>query len=149
MRNLLDSCLRGSRVLLVEDDLFQNLNLSDVLNGHACTVVGPAYGLGAAFALLENESFDAAILDIALSDAMVFPLAIELQRRDVPFIFVSAYTDSVERPPEVEDVPSVKKPYTDGQVVRALEQAMRTRSRSGHAQAPRKAASRSKKKRPA
>jgi len=39
----------------------------------------------------EAENFDLAILDVHLNGKMVFPFAAELEERDVPFLFVTAY----------------------------------------------------------
>ena len=39
----------------------------------------------------DSESFDLAILDVHLNGKTVFPFAQELEERDIPFLFVTAY----------------------------------------------------------
>jgi len=79
------------RVLVVEDDFLVALTTIDVLESVGCEIVGPAARVAAAIQLVQSESLDAAVLDINISGEMVWPVAEELQRRRIPFLFLSAY----------------------------------------------------------
>ncbi|WP_244598545.1 response regulator [Rhizobium tubonense] len=85
----------NKRVLIVEDEYFladeTRLKLEDL----GAIVIGPVATVRAALDLLDNESVDAAILDIHLGDGLVFPVAEELERCNVPFVFATGYDPSV------------------------------------------------------
>lgn len=57
--------------------------------------------------------FDAAILDINLDDALVFPLADELARLGIPFLFATGYSSDVV-PPRFADRVFLEKPIDMG-----------------------------------
>jgi two-component SAPR family response regulator len=59
---------------------------------------GAAYEIAAvvprledAMRLLDSESFDLAMLDVHLNGKTVFPFAAELEAREIPFLFATAY----------------------------------------------------------
>ena len=56
---------------------------------------------------------------------MVFPLASELNRRNVPFLFATGYADRVIYPPDLQDTTEVRKPYSETQLLDALERVLR------------------------
>jgi CheY-like chemotaxis protein len=117
------SRLAGSRILLVEDEAIIAFALEDILEELGCTVVGPAMHLDEALALARCEAFDAAILDVNLNDARSYPVAAEIERRGMPFVFASGYDPgSLEwsgRPVEL-----LSKPYRKDQVEAALSKAL-------------------------
>ncbi len=116
--------LAGKRILVVEDEALLAMRLEELLRDHGCQVVGPVARLGKAQALLEHEPIDAAVLDINLAGSFVFPLALALRARRIPFVFATAYADGVRYPPEVQGVARIAKPYSDAQIVTALERAL-------------------------
>jgi DNA-binding response OmpR family regulator len=85
----------GRRILVVEDEFLVSLTTIDLLENIGCEIVGPAARLAAAVQLAQSESLDAAVLDINIAGEMIWPVAEELQRRGVPFLFFSAYPQSV------------------------------------------------------
>ena len=54
-------------------------------------VAGVVSRLADAVEALEKDSFDLAILDVHLDGETVFPFAAELDRREIPYIFATAY----------------------------------------------------------
>ncbi|CAN7673813.1 response regulator [Rhizobium sp. LjRoot98] len=105
----------GKHVLIVEDEYFLADETRQKLEASGAIVVGPVATVGAALELLDTEQVDAAILDIHLGDELVFPVAEELERRDIPFVFATGYDPSVlpvrftgfalcEKPAELEDI---------------------------------------------
>jgi CheY-like chemotaxis protein len=81
--------IQGRRVLVVEDEIIVAYNLECEIADAGGIPVGPAYSLDEALEQL-SQPIDAAVLDINLGAQKVWPLAEELQRRGVPFLFASA-----------------------------------------------------------
>jgi DNA-binding response OmpR family regulator len=79
------------RILVVEDEFLLAASLAEDLHGLGYDVVGPFATLGAATVAVARESFAAAVLDVNLSGEMIYPLAEDLLRRSVPFLFLSGY----------------------------------------------------------
>ena len=116
-----DVSLQGRRILVVEDSPVVAPFTADVLGELGCTVVGPAPNMAAARQLLEEGSFDAAIMDVHIRGERVFPLLEVLEAQDVPFVISSGYADWA-MPDKWQDRPRLQKPYTIDQVEEALAQ---------------------------
>jgi len=102
---------------VVEDEFLVSLTTVDFLESIGCEVVGPAARLAAAFELAQSESLDAAVLDINIAGDMVWPVAEELRRRDVPFIFLSAHPRLSEIPIPFAAVPRLEKPLEQNRLL--------------------------------
>lgn len=110
----------GKRVLLVEDDYFIVMQMVQDLEMSGAQVIGPVPTVAKALDRLEKLSgIEAAILDINLQGELVFPVAEELRRRGIPFVFASGYDDTVI-PPMYSDIPLLQKPADVGQIASAL-----------------------------
>lgn len=83
------------RILVVEDSVLIALKLADMLESLGLGVVGPAPSIDRARTLLEAHRVDAALLDVNLDGAHVFPLAAELQERGIPFGLATGYGEAV------------------------------------------------------
>lgn len=110
--------LRGSRVLIVEDAVLLALELETGLSEAGAEVVGPAYELAEAMALLDGH-IDAAVLDANLNGLSVTPVAEALAARGIPFVFATGYGDSAGAPLGF-DAPIIRKPYDVTQVAAAV-----------------------------
>jgi PAS domain S-box-containing protein len=117
------------RVLLVEDEELIALNLAEQLSDMGWSVVGPAGTLSEAYSLLTTTVVDAAVLDVNLRGQAVYPLAEELERRGLPFVFCTGY--------EVPDpqgrfgtVPVLRKPTTGDAIATALHNRHEIAARS-------------------
>ncbi|WP_426232164.1 response regulator [Pararhizobium sp. DWP3-4] len=84
----------GKHVLIVEDEYFLADETRRKLEAAGAIVIGPVAAVKAALDLLDTEKIDGAILDIHLGDEVVFPVAEELERRDIPFVFATGYDPS-------------------------------------------------------
>jgi len=83
--------------------------MRDMLVELGFLVIGPFSRAADAAAAAASEPIDAAVLDINLDGELVYPVAEELARRDVPFIFVTGYgAESIER--RFAHVPVLQKP---------------------------------------
>ena len=96
-------------VLLVEDEMCLAMMLQDLLEDAGYRVLKAARVSGA-LALAGGEDIDAAILDVNLAGKEVFPVADELRRRGVPFMFASGYGDR-GLPGILPGSPMLQKPY--------------------------------------
>jgi DNA-binding response OmpR family regulator len=96
-------------VLLVEDEMCLAMMLQDLLEDAGYRVLKAAR-VPAALSMAEGEDIDAAILDVNVAGREVFPVADELRRRGVPFMFASGYGDRGV-PGEFREYPMLQKPY--------------------------------------
>ena len=102
--------LAGCRVLIVEDSPVVAPYTADILTELGCEVVGPAPNMAAARTLVDNEQFDAAIMDIHIRGERVFPLCELLDAKHIPFLLTSGYADW-QVPDKWESRPKLHKPY--------------------------------------
>jgi PAS domain S-box-containing protein len=115
--------LRGARVLIVEDAVLLALELETGLSEAGATVVGPAYELAEAMALLD-QPIDAAVLDANLNGLSVMPVAEALAARGIPFVFATGYGDAGGAPSGF-DAPIIRKPYDVTQVAAAVAEVLK------------------------
>ena len=108
--------LHGKTILIVEDEFFIGSDLEQILadTGAETVLVNAA---SPALEQLASTRFDAVILDIHLQDESTYPVADELRRRDIPFVFLSGYLTIREG---YADVPFLDKPFTAETVTNAL-----------------------------
>jgi two-component sensor histidine kinase len=117
--------LKGSRVLIVEDAVLLALELETGLSEAGATVVGPAYELEEAIALLD-QPIDAAVLDANLNGRSVTPVAEVLHQRQIPFVFATGYGETGGAPGGF-DAPVIRKPYDVTQVAAAVAELLANR----------------------
>ena len=79
-------------LLIVEDEQLIAAMLAEWLEEMNYEVIGPVKSNEEALALLGHSTPDAAILDILVEDGTSYPVARELQRRAVPFLFATGYS---------------------------------------------------------
>ncbi len=113
------SCLKGKRILVVEDEPILAMCLEDMLRDLGCEVVGPALRLDAAVDLAKHAPLDAAVLDVNLGGGRSYAVADALVGRDIPYVFATGYGASAVEPGRPE-TPIVQKPYSDRDLEAAL-----------------------------
>jgi DNA-binding response OmpR family regulator len=123
--------LRGARVLIVEDAVLLALELETALSEAGAEVVGPAYELEEALALLDRP-IDAAVLDANLNGRSVSPVAEALTARKVPFVFATGYGETGGAPGGF-GAPVIRKPYDVTQVASAVAELLAARQGSNAA----------------
>jgi CheY-like chemotaxis protein len=102
--------LRGCRVLVVEDEFFLALDLESELRARGADVVGLIGDLPQAKRCIEQLTFDVAVININLHGEDAYPVADELARRQIPFVFATGYTASAI-PTRFQDVSHWEKPF--------------------------------------
>lgn len=107
-------------VLVVEDDMLMTMLAEDILVEAGYRVLKVARVRGALQLAQDHHTrLDAALLDITLVDGEVYPVASQLRKRGVPFLFVTGRNVS-ELPPDFADCPILHKPYTSQALVHAM-----------------------------
>lgn len=121
------STAAGLAILVVEDEVLISMLLEDMLGDSGCTVVGPCVTVGSAMTAVENDRFDAALVDLSLSDGTSEPVIEALVAKSIPFAVMSGQS-GLEIDPEAAE--KLSKPFTYDQLVRVLE-ALAGRCRDG------------------
>lgn len=115
----MSSRITGNSILIVEDETLLALMLEDVLLDAGHRVVHAAT-LPEAMDALDQDRFDAAILDINIGGKDVFPVASRLREMHTPFMFASA-AEAASIGPEFRHEHLLPMPYTIAQVQRPLD----------------------------
>jgi CheY-like chemotaxis protein len=112
--------IAGCRILVVEDEMLIAMTIEETLRAGGGEIVGPVATLERALKLAEEETFDAAILDVTIRGGKVYPVADVLLARGIPFVIASGYDDWV-LPEALRHKPRLMKPFTAA----ALEEQIR------------------------
>jgi CheY-like chemotaxis protein len=111
--------LVAPRVLVVEDEMTVALLIEDMVSELDYEVAAIVPRLEDAMRLLDSESFDLAMLDVHIEGKTVFPFAAELEARDIPFLFATAYGPR-GIPEEFRSHLVLQKPFGPVELRRAL-----------------------------
>lgn len=104
------------RILIVEDRFLVADDLSRLCLRHGGEIAGPVPDVGRARQMASEEPLDLAILDIDLQGRNVFGVAAILDRRGVPFVFVTGYGPA-HLPERYRGRPLVSKPYSEADLL--------------------------------
>jgi light-regulated signal transduction histidine kinase (bacteriophytochrome)/CheY-like chemotaxis protein len=118
----------GLDVLLVEDSLLIALDAEAMLRDSGANRVDVFGSTAEALNFIGSMSCQVAVLDINLGRGTSIPVADELAKRGIPFIFASGYTDSASIPERYRHVHFVAKPYSSSALVGAIVHAMKRES---------------------
>lgn len=106
------------RILVVEDEAIIALEMEALLTQASYDVVACG-SLQSGLKAVEDQPFDAVVLDVNLHGQMSFPLADFLVQKNIPFIFVSGYEVEIV-PRQHRRRPFVGKPYLSQKLLTAL-----------------------------
>jgi CRP-like cAMP-binding protein/CheY-like chemotaxis protein len=118
---------RRPEILIVEDNFLTASEVSDMVRDCGFRVAGTAARLKRGLDLLAEKPIDGAIIDINLDGTYSFPLAAELDRRHVPYCFLTGYPASII-PPDFHGTPLLTKPADREQIRSALSGMLRQRA---------------------
>lgn len=113
--------LAGYLVLVVEDDYPLAMDLAGVLIRAGAEIIGPAGNVSDALNLLDRLP-DIASLDVQLGDETSFPIADEMARRGIPFVFATGAAQII--PNAHQRRPICSKPVADAAILKALTGAL-------------------------
>jgi CheY-like chemotaxis protein len=114
------------RVLIAEDEFLLADDIASWLERAGATVVGPLPSVERTLARLKGApEIDVAVLDINLNGELIYPVADELARRDVPVVFYTGY--DLEVPERFSSAMKISKSASSGDLVNAVfEQRLRS-----------------------
>jgi CheY-like chemotaxis protein len=99
-----------ARILVVEDENYQAMEMSWMIEDAGHCVVGPEACVEATRQVLAQQRVDLALLDVLLGGETVFPVLRLLDSLCTPFIFVTGYAPAA-LPAEYRARPLLAKPY--------------------------------------
>lgn len=108
-----DAASFEGHALLVEDNVVIAMEAEDMLFNLGFEQVSLASTVSSALSLIEQSTFAFALLDINLGDETSTPIADELNRLGIPFLFASGYGDTAELPGDMNNRMIVTKPYSE------------------------------------
>ena len=111
-------------VLILEDEALIAINLQDDLQDAGYEVAGPFVTCAAALEWLGTETPDTAILDATLKDGPCREVALELSRREVPFLIYSGHHEDRQLLAEFHHVTWIEKPGPPSVLVKACQQLL-------------------------
>ena len=118
---LIEECpLAGKTILVIEDEAFFSLCLSEAIIAVGGHVAGPIASVKDGLALLKAgiDHIDAASVDIRLQDGLSFPIIEQLAEASMPMVFVSGTVE--ELPATFSSHPALCKPVRAHQIIKAL-----------------------------
>lgn len=98
-------------ILLVEDQMLIAMDAEMMLGDAGFSTVITAGSVPDALAQLKNTTPSLAVLDINLGNHTSVPIAEELHRRAIPFLFATGYAELSIIPDTFSHVPIINKPY--------------------------------------
>ncbi len=122
--------LSGRHILIVEDDMMQAWRMGDIVSERGGAVPTVIFDLERARTALDKEFIDCAVIDVNLNGTLSFPLAEELRRRGIPFLFCTAYADAVMVHPSAAEVPRLDKPVIEAELINTLVKLLRVQAES-------------------
>jgi DNA-binding NtrC family response regulator len=112
--------LKGARILVVEDDFLISMELETILSEAGAEIAGSCRTVKNALALVEREDLAAAVLDIRIGRESIEPVARQLTRRGVPFVFYTGQVDTDAIRAEWPGCRFVAKPARPPALVKAI-----------------------------
>ena len=114
----------GLDVLLVEDQMLVAMDVETMLTEAGVGRIRTATTASEGLARLREAAPDVAVLDIDLGQATSIPVAEELHRRGIPFVFATGYDEAPELPEAFRAVALVRKPYDRAALATAIAAAL-------------------------
>lgn len=111
---------QSKSILIVEDDPLIALDLAQGFRDEGFTVVGPASTVQDALALVRDVPLDGASLDYELGRETSLPIALSLIANNVPLVFVSGRSESIDTSRFSVEVTTLSKPADAKKIISAL-----------------------------
>ncbi|WP_136684590.1 HWE histidine kinase domain-containing protein [Falsirhodobacter xinxiangensis] len=111
-----------AHLLLLEDQLLIAMDVEAMLQESGFTRISLARNVEQALAIID-QGVELAMLDVNLGRETSVPVAEELHRRGIPFVFATGYDERSALPEGLRHVPVVRKPYEVENLLEALARA--------------------------
>jgi CheY-like chemotaxis protein len=111
--------LKGRRILILEEQPSIGMRLVTILREAGCRIAGPAEDICEALNLIDGDTIDAAILDVKIAGSSTLPVAQELARRNIPYVFTSG-NKSRRLDQRCAPAKVITKPYSAEHIVEVL-----------------------------
>jgi CheY-like chemotaxis protein len=111
------------RVLVVEDEAAISLLVEDMVDEFGSEIVGPVASVDSALDIAASAELDAALLDVNLGGAIVYPVADLLASRGVPFAFLTGYS-LTSLPDRFRHVRLLTKPFNYASLAALLREML-------------------------
>jgi CheY-like chemotaxis protein len=118
------TALQNCSVLIVEDEATVAMLLEDLLLELGCHVTEIAARVDTALTLIGVKNLDMVILDVNLEGEASYPVADELERRKIPFLFATGY-GAQAIPEKYRRHTILQKPFRKQEFEAALLKALR------------------------
>lgn len=115
-----DASLSKPRILVVEDNYLVADTICDLVRDCGCEVAGAVGHVHDGVELLSAAQVDGAVVDINLHGSPSYALCDELQRRNVPFFFLTGHSARSSLPHQFQTARLLTKPLDVGQFKSAL-----------------------------
>lgn len=113
--------LSNGLILILEDNFMIASDLQSDLQSFGFANTEILSNVKDSLELIASEPVAIGLLDINLGSGQTSePVATELLRKSIPFLFISGYGDQVHLPPHLRDVPILTKPLTKADLSRGL-----------------------------
>jgi CheY-like chemotaxis protein len=110
----------GASIFLVEDEALIRMMLVDMIEELGHHVVAEAGNIETGQALAETAVYDLAILDIDVAGHNISPVAEIIDKRGLPFVFVSGYGPG-GRPEAFSGQPVLQKPLSTARLGQTID----------------------------
>jgi len=112
--------LSKPKILVIEDNSLVADALCDLVRDCGCDVAGAVGYVQHGVKFVSDRPVDGAVVDINLHGVSSFPICDELQRRNVPFFFLSGHAAQSNVPPQFRKAKFLSKPVDVSQFRSAL-----------------------------
>jgi CheY-like chemotaxis protein len=119
--------LADVHVLVIEDEFMVAILVEQLLREWGFRTITSASSVHRALTAINKTLPDIAILDVMLADHASFPAAELLKSKNVPFLFLTALTESA-MPPEWQKHTRLEKPFDIEQLKAALDRLLARQS---------------------
>jgi DNA-binding NtrC family response regulator len=119
------SRVSGASTFLVEDEALIRMMVAEMIEELGHRVVAEAGNIQDAQVLAETAIFGLAILDINIAGSSIVPIAEIIDRRRLPFFFISGY-GSAARPEAFIERPALQKPLMLSKLGEAINAILAT-----------------------
>lgn len=116
---------RALSVLLVEDNFLLAMDMERTLVESGCNVVGPVSSVEEGLRIIEKVAIDGAILDINIRGGTSQPIAEALERRGLPFFFITGYGSPQMLPERLRQVLRLSKPINARRLLEVMTERFR------------------------